>query len=64
MLATSAYMLGWEQEYMEVLERAYRAYLDTEEPLAAVRCPVLVRRRGETTAPPRSRCRDASSPPQ
>jgi DNA-binding CsgD family transcriptional regulator len=38
MLATSAYMLGREQEYMEVLERAYRAYLDTEEPLAAVRC--------------------------
>jgi DNA-binding CsgD family transcriptional regulator len=38
LLATSAYMLGWEQEYMEVLERAYRAYLDTEEPLAAVRC--------------------------
>lgn len=38
LLATSAYMLGWEQEYMEVLERAYRAYLDSEEPLAAVRC--------------------------
>jgi DNA-binding CsgD family transcriptional regulator len=38
LLATSAYMLGREQEYMEVLERAYRAYLDTEEPLAAVRC--------------------------
>jgi DNA-binding CsgD family transcriptional regulator len=38
LLATSAYMIGSEQEYREVLERAYRAYLDTEEVLAAARC--------------------------
>ncbi len=38
MLATSAYMLGREQEYREVLERAYRAHLEGEEPLAAARC--------------------------
>ncbi len=38
LLAISAYMLGREQEYKELLERAYRAYLGAEEPLAAVRC--------------------------
>jgi DNA-binding NarL/FixJ family response regulator len=38
MLATSAYMLGREQEYREVLERAYRAHLEADEPLAAARC--------------------------
>jgi DNA-binding NarL/FixJ family response regulator len=38
LLATSAYMLGREQEYREVLERAYRAHLDARAPLAAVRC--------------------------
>jgi DNA-binding NarL/FixJ family response regulator len=37
-LATSAYMLGREQEYRDVLERAYRAGLEAEEPLAAARC--------------------------
>jgi DNA-binding NarL/FixJ family response regulator len=42
LLATSAYMLGREQEYREVLERAYRAYLDAEEPLAAVRCAAWI----------------------
>lgn len=31
-------MLGREQEYREVLERAYRGHLDAEEPLAAVPC--------------------------
>jgi DNA-binding CsgD family transcriptional regulator len=38
LLATSAYMLGREQEYRELLERAYRGHLEAEEPLAAVRC--------------------------
>jgi DNA-binding NarL/FixJ family response regulator len=38
LLATSAYMLGREQEYREILERAYRAHLDADAPLAAVRC--------------------------
>jgi DNA-binding CsgD family transcriptional regulator len=38
LLATSAYMLGREQEYREHLERAYRAHLEAEERLAAVRC--------------------------
>jgi DNA-binding NarL/FixJ family response regulator len=38
LLATSAYMLGLETEYRQVLERAYRAHLDAGEPLAAVRC--------------------------
>ncbi len=42
MLATSTYMLGHEQEYREVLERAFRAYLDAEEPLAAVRCAAWI----------------------
>ena len=42
LLATSAYMLGLEQEYLQVLERAYRAYLDAEEPLAAVRCAIWI----------------------
>jgi DNA-binding CsgD family transcriptional regulator len=38
LLATSAYMLGAEREFRELLERAYRAHLDAEERLAAVRC--------------------------
>ncbi|HSD23643.1 MAG TPA: response regulator transcription factor [Solirubrobacterales bacterium] len=38
LLATSAYMLGLEDEYRQALERAYRDYLDAGEPLAAVRC--------------------------
>jgi DNA-binding CsgD family transcriptional regulator len=38
LLANSAYMLGREQEYRELLERAYRGRLEAEEPLAAVRC--------------------------
>jgi DNA-binding NarL/FixJ family response regulator len=42
LLATSAYMLGLEQEYRQVLERAYRAYLDAEEPQAAVRCAIWI----------------------
>jgi DNA-binding CsgD family transcriptional regulator len=38
LLAYSAYMLGREPEYLEFLERAYRAHLDAGEPLPAVRC--------------------------
>jgi DNA-binding CsgD family transcriptional regulator len=37
-LATSAYMLGREDEWMQVLERAYRAYSDGGEPRLALRC--------------------------
>ena len=37
-LATSAYMLGHEQEYLALLERAYRGHLKAEERLAAFRC--------------------------
>jgi DNA-binding CsgD family transcriptional regulator/tetratricopeptide (TPR) repeat protein len=37
-LATSAYMLGREQEFRELLERAYRGHLDARDPLAAFRC--------------------------
>ena len=37
MLATSAYMLGREHEFRELLERAYRGYLDAGERLAAFR---------------------------
>jgi DNA-binding CsgD family transcriptional regulator len=38
LLANSAFMLGREQEYRELLERAYRGHLEAGEPLAAVRC--------------------------
>jgi DNA-binding NarL/FixJ family response regulator len=38
LLATAAYMLGREQDYFAVLERAYRAHLDGGEALAALRC--------------------------
>jgi DNA-binding CsgD family transcriptional regulator len=38
LLATSAFMLGREREYRELLERAYRGHLEAEERLAAVRC--------------------------
>jgi DNA-binding CsgD family transcriptional regulator len=38
LLATSAYMLGRESEYLGFLERAHRAHLDVGQPLAAVRC--------------------------
>jgi DNA-binding CsgD family transcriptional regulator len=37
-LATSAYMLGREDEWMAVLERAYRAYSEGGEARRAVRC--------------------------
>ncbi|MGA8218582.1 MAG: LuxR C-terminal-related transcriptional regulator [Solirubrobacterales bacterium] len=42
MLATSAYMLGREREYRELLERAYNGHLADPAPLAAVRCAVWV----------------------
>ncbi len=38
LLATSAYMLGREEDYLGILERAYRAHLDADEGLAALRC--------------------------
>ena len=38
LLATSAYMLGREEHYLGILERAYRAHLDADEGLAALRC--------------------------
>ncbi len=38
LLATSAYMIGRESEYLGLLERAHRAHLDAGEPLAALRC--------------------------
>jgi hypothetical protein len=38
LLATSAYMLGHESEYLGLLERAHRGYLDVGDPLAALRC--------------------------
>ena len=38
LLATSAYMLGRDDEYVSGLERAHHAYLDGGEPLRAVRC--------------------------
>ena len=38
LLATTAYMLGREEDYLRLLERAYRAHLNTGEGLAALRC--------------------------
>src|SRR5687767_8668279 len=37
-LATSAYMLGREDDYVRTLERAYRLHLDADESLRAARC--------------------------
>ncbi len=37
LIATSAYMLGREDEFLALLERAHRAHLDGDEPLRAVR---------------------------
>ncbi|MGH2379567.1 MAG: hypothetical protein ACRDGT_14005, partial [Candidatus Limnocylindria bacterium] len=51
LLATSAYMLGREDAWMGLLERAHHAYLDAGEALSAVRCAFWVAtnlaRRGE-----------------
>jgi len=38
LLATSAYMLGRESEYLALLERAHRAHLDCGQQLPALRC--------------------------
>lgn len=38
LLATSAYMLGRDEEHVGGLERAHHAYLDAGKPLRAVRC--------------------------
>lgn len=38
LLATSAYMLGHEGEYRELLERAHRAHLDAGQEVSALRC--------------------------
>ena len=38
LLATCAYMIGREEDYFGLLERAHRAHLDAGEALAAVRC--------------------------
>jgi DNA-binding CsgD family transcriptional regulator len=50
-LATAAYMIGREADYLGVLERAHRAHLDSGEELAALRCAfwigVNLARRGE-----------------
>jgi DNA-binding NarL/FixJ family response regulator len=37
-LATAAYMLGRDDEYLSALERAYQAHLDAGQPVRAVRC--------------------------
>ena len=37
-LATAAYMLGRDEEYLRALERAYQLHLDGGVPLRAVRC--------------------------
>jgi DNA-binding NarL/FixJ family response regulator len=50
-LATAAYMLGRETDYVALLERAHRALLDDGQELAAMRCAfwigVTLARRGE-----------------
>jgi DNA-binding NarL/FixJ family response regulator len=38
LLARSGYMLGRDDDYVSGLERAHHAYLDSGEPLCAVRC--------------------------
>ncbi|MDP8939510.1 MAG: helix-turn-helix transcriptional regulator, partial [Actinomycetota bacterium] len=42
LLATSAYMLGRDDEYVSCLERAHHAYLGTGEAMRAVRCAFWV----------------------
>jgi DNA-binding CsgD family transcriptional regulator len=42
LLATSAYMLGRDDEYLSCLERAHHAYLDGGEAMRAVRCAFWV----------------------
>src|SRR3954471_13543673 len=40
LLATSASMLGRDDEHLQVLERAHRAYLEAGETLRAARCAI------------------------
>ena len=40
LLATSAYMIGGEEEYLRALERAHRAHLSSGEPMRAVQCAI------------------------
>ena len=51
-LATSAYMLGRDDDYLSCLERAHHAHLDAGEALRAVRCAfwlgINLALRGET----------------
>ena len=51
LLATAAYMLGREEEYLGTLERAYRVHLEAGAELAAFRCAfwvgVTLARRGD-----------------
>jgi DNA-binding NarL/FixJ family response regulator len=42
LLATSAYMLGRDNEYLTLLERAHHAYLEAGQTLRAVRCAFWV----------------------
>jgi DNA-binding CsgD family transcriptional regulator len=42
LLATSAYMLGRDDDYLSGLQRAYELHLDADEPLRAVRCAFWV----------------------
>jgi len=42
LLATSAYMIGRDDDYLDLLERAHRAYLETGAVLCAVRCAFWV----------------------
>jgi DNA-binding CsgD family transcriptional regulator len=42
LLATSAYMIGRDDDFLSALERAHHAYLDTGEALGAVRCAFWV----------------------
>ena len=52
LLATSAYMIGREEDYLGLLERAHQAHLAAGQELAALRCAfwlgVSLARRGET----------------
>jgi DNA-binding CsgD family transcriptional regulator len=40
LLATTAFMLGHDHEYIDTLERAHDVYLQREEPLRAFRCAI------------------------
>jgi ATP/maltotriose-dependent transcriptional regulator MalT len=42
LLATSAYMLGHMDDFLELVERAHHAFLEAGEPRAAIRCAVYL----------------------